>query len=99
MRLADFTPAVLRLQNGWRVSGKLEVISVTGGLLSLSKPLSQGCPVKLMFVTPTGPVLGSAEMLGRLPSGLQPFKFSTLHEDARSKLDSVIRSSANQNRK
>jgi len=49
VRLTDTTPAVLRLQNGWRIPGKLQVISVTGGLLSLSKPLSQGCEVKVMF--------------------------------------------------
>jgi len=91
--LADVTPAVLRLQNGWRVPGKLQVISVTGGLLSLSKPLSQGCQVKVMFVTQAGPVLGAAEMLSPVPSGLQPFKFTTLCHDDRSRLQAVIQSS------
>jgi len=95
--LADITPAVLRLQNGWRVPGKLQVISVTGGLLRLSKPLSKGCQVKVMFVTQAGPVLGAAEMLSPVPSGLQPFRFTTLCEEDRSRVQAVIRSSTDQN--
>jgi hypothetical protein len=59
---AETTPAVLRCLDGHRVRGKLQVISLTGGLLWLSKPLGQGCQVKLMFLTRTGSVLGVAEM-------------------------------------
>ena len=97
LHLVDITPAVLRLQNGWRVPGKLQVISVTGGLLSLTKPLSQGCQVKVMFVTQAGPVLGVAEMLSPVQRGLQPFRFTTLREDDRSRLRAVIQSSTDQN--
>ena len=93
MHLADITPAVLRLQNGWRVPGKLQVISVTGGLLSLSRPLSLGCQVKVMFLTHAGPVLGAAEMLSPVRSGLQPFRFTTLRDDDRSRLRAEIQSS------
>jgi len=92
------TPAVLRIRDGWRIHGKLQVISVTGGLLCLSKPLSQGCQVKVLFLTPAGPVFGAAEMLSRVPSGLQPFKFTTLDEDDRSRLRAVIQASMDQNR-
>ena len=96
VRFADPTPAVLRLENGWRISGNLQVISVTGGLLCLSKPLSQGCQVKVMFVTHAGPVQGTGEMLSPVPSGLQPFKFTTLCADDRSRLRAVIQSSREQ---
>lgn len=93
MRLAESTPAVVRLQNGWRIPGKLQVISVTGGLLCLSKLLSQGCPVKLMFLTEAGPVLGAVEMLSPVPGGLQPFRFTTLYDDDRHRLQAAIQSS------
>jgi hypothetical protein len=96
MRLTDVTPAVVRLENGWRVSAQLEVISISGGLLALSKPLSPGCPVKVMFVTETGPVLADAEMLNRLSGGRQPFKFTTLYEDGRSRLEAMTQSEKNQ---
>ena len=72
---AETTPAVLRCQDGRRVPGKLQVISVTGGLLSLSKPLDQGSQVKLMFLTPRGAVLGAVQMLSPVSWNLQPFKF------------------------
>ena len=97
MHFADLTPAVLRLQNGWRVPGNLQVVSVTGGLLCLDKPLSQGCEVKLMFVTDAGPVLGTAEMLRPAPGGQQAFRFTTLSENDQSKLRTVIQSSMARN--
>lgn len=80
MHLVDVTPAVLGLQDSWRIRGKLEVISVTGGLLCLSKSLRQGCQVKVLFLTHAGPVLGAAEMRTTVPGGLQPFRFTTLGE-------------------
>lgn len=96
---AETTPAVVRLQNGWRVHGKLQVISVTGGLLCLSKPLSERSQVKLMFLTPTGPVLAGAEMLNRVPSGLQPFRFTALLHDDQCRLQAAIQVSQDQNRR
>jgi hypothetical protein len=70
VRLSDITPAVLRFPDGHRTPGKLEVISLTGGLLSLSAPLDRGSRVKLMFLTGTGTVLGAAEMLSPVASRL-----------------------------
>jgi hypothetical protein len=96
--LPEVTPAVVRIENGWRVNGKLQVVSLTGGLLSLSKPLNHGSEVKLMFVTEAGTVLGAAEMLRPLPSGSQPFKFTMLLEDDRRRLQNAIQLSQNPNR-
>lgn len=98
-RFSETTPAVLRLQNGGRISGKLQVISVTGGLLSLTECLHQGSHVKLMFVTQNGPVLGAAEMLHPTVTGAQPFKFTTLLADDRRRLESAIQSCHNQDRR
>ena len=50
-RLKEATPAVLRFPNGQRIEANLQVISLTGGLLSISQPVVQGSQVKLMFLT------------------------------------------------
>jgi hypothetical protein len=97
VHLADFTPAVLRFQDGQRASGKLQVLSVTGGLLSLPSPIDQGSRVKLMFLTHTGAVLGAAEMLCPVTSTQQPFRFVSLPVDDRRRLGAAIESSLNLN--
>lgn len=96
---AEITPAVLRCQNGSRVLGNLQVVSVTGGLLKLPKPLHQGSRVKLMFLTRKGSVLGAAEMLSPLSWSLQPFKFVALHDDDEERLQAAIQASLAQNRR
>jgi hypothetical protein len=92
INLADFTPAVLRFQDGQRASGKLQVLSVNGGLLSLPSPIDQGSQVKLMFLTHAGTVLGAAEMLSPLTSTQQPFRFVSLPADDRRRLGAAIQS-------
>jgi hypothetical protein len=78
VRATEYTPAVLRFPSGDCVTGSLQVISSTGGLLSLSKPLIRGTRIKVMFLTHRGPVLGSAEMLSPVSWTEQPFRFVTL---------------------
>jgi hypothetical protein len=97
INLADFTPAVLRFQDGQRASGKLQVLSVNGGLLSLPSPIDQGSQVKVMFLTHAGTVLGAAEMLSPLTSTQQPFRFVSLPVDDRRRLGAAIQSSLNLN--
>jgi hypothetical protein len=92
VRLADITPAVLRLADGRRHRGKLEIISLTGGLLSMPNMLDGGSRIKLMFLTPTGPVLGSAEMLSPVSTTRQPFRFVALEERDQSRLRAVVQS-------
>lgn len=75
VHLADAPPVVLRSDDGSSSSGRLEVISLNGGLLSLARPRQQGSVVKLMFVTERGPVLALAEMLPALSWVHQPFRF------------------------
>jgi hypothetical protein len=97
VHLADFTPAVLRFQDGQRASGELRVLSVNGGLLSLPSPIDQGSQVKLMFLTHGGSVLGAAEMLSPVTSTQQPFRFVSLPVDDRRRLGAAIQSSLNLN--
>jgi hypothetical protein len=89
-QLEGNTPAVLRFPNGQRTCAELEVISLTGGLLSLSEPLVQGSRVKLMFLTGSGSVLGGAEMLRPISKALQPFRFISLAADDHRRLGTLI---------
>ncbi len=96
---AEITPAVLRCQNGSRVMGNLQVVSLTGGLLKLPKPLRSGSRVKLMFLTRKGSVLGAVEMLNPLSWSLQPFKFVELYDDDEERLEAAIQASLAKNRR
>lgn len=92
VRFTDTIPAVLRFSDGQRASGKLRVVSVTGGLLSLPRPVRQGSVAKLMFLTSAGSILGSAEMLSPVSWELQPFRFVGLPDDDHSRLQVAIQS-------
>lgn len=84
VRATEHTPAVLRLPSGDCATASLDVISSTGGLLRLSKPLIRGTRIKVMFLTQSGPVLGAAEMLTPVSWTEQPFRFVALaHSDQR----------------
>jgi hypothetical protein len=96
LRLSEITPAVLRFHDGRRASGQLQVISITGGLLSLNHPLDLGSQVRLMFLTSKGTVLGTAEMLNPVSYGQQPFRFIELEEADSVRLRATIQSSINQ---
>ncbi len=90
VRPTEFTPAVLRVEDGSCTSGELELFSLTGGLLTLPKLLDQGSRTKLMFLTHTGPVLGMAEMLRPISWNEQPFRFVSLHENDHRRLRAAI---------
>jgi len=98
LQFAHTTPAVLRLQNGRRLRGKLQVVSVTGGLLFLPALVEQGSRVKLMFLADAGTILGTAEMLPPVSGSLQPFRFVTLDQDHEHRLRCIIQSSIDHNR-
>jgi hypothetical protein len=91
-RLAETTPAVLQFQDFRLTPGELQVISRTGGLLSLSKPVDQGSVVKLMFQTHRGPVSGTAEMLRPLSWSHQPFRFLGLEQDDQHRMQAAFQS-------
>src|ERR1700693_5049008 len=89
IRPTEYTPAVIRFQGGNSVTGNLEVISSTGGLLRLSKPLILGTRIKLLFLTESGPVLGAAEMLSAISWTQQPFRFVALADGDQRRLHAV----------
>jgi hypothetical protein len=97
VRLTDVVPAILRPEDGSRKRGELKTVSLTGGLVYLPKPLECRSHVKLMFVTRTGAIHGSVEMLNPVSSELQPFRFEALDERGQSKLRATIRLYLGQN--
>src|SRR6476620_675775 len=99
VRLEESIPAVVRFNDGNRTSGRLKVVSMTGGLLSLPRPIRQGSVGKLMFLTPAGSGLGSAEMLTPMSWQLQPFKFVGFSGDDHGRLETAIQSYLQTNRK
>jgi hypothetical protein len=90
VHLEGNTPAVLRFSTGQSIGASLQVISLTGGLLSVPQALVQGSQVKLMFLTGGGSVLGIAEMLCPISDALQPFRFVSLAGDDRRRLGALI---------
>lgn len=98
-RFSELTPVVLRFNDGNRASGTLKVVSITGGLLAVSRPMAQGLTAKLMFLTRAGSVLGVAQLLSPLSWDQQPFRFLSLHRDDETRLLAAIQSSREQNRR
>ena len=90
LQLASSIPVVLRHQDGHRIAGKLQCVSLTGGLIVPASLLPPGSMVKLIFVTPKGPVTGTAEMLRPVSSTEQPFRFAALPDSGQHRLRAVI---------
>jgi len=89
-------PAAFRFEDGRHGLGKLRTISLTGGLLRLSKPLVPGTLIEVIFMSNGGPVLGLAELLPPVLDTLtclQPFKFIMIDDDDYQRLGGLIRSS------
>jgi hypothetical protein len=91
-RLAEITPVVFRLSDGSCSRGNLEIISLTGGLVCISNVLDRSSRVMLMFLTQTGLVQATTEMLSPVSRTRQPFRFVALEEGAHRKLRTVVQS-------
>lgn len=77
-------PASIRLEDGRHRSGSLRKVSLTGGLLRVSKPLIPGTLAEVTFVGLSGSVLGLAELMTPVSvtlKCLQPFKFILIDDD------------------
>ena len=90
------TPALIKLGDGHKAKGRLQVISATGGLLQLPAPISEGDFVEVAFQTHSGEVNGMAEMLNPLRGGtgsvFQPFRFIALEDDDHQQLQMMVES-------
>jgi hypothetical protein len=86
--------ALVKLTDGHHATGKLQVVSTTGGLLHLTRALSDGDFVEVAFQTHSGNVQGMAEMLSPVRTApgsvFQPFRFVALGDDDHRLLHSMI---------
>src|SRR5581483_10854890 len=57
------TPVVVRFPGGVRCSAHLQIVSITGGLLALQRPVQPGAVGKIMFLNGKGCIAGEAQML------------------------------------
>ena len=91
-------PALVKLNDGQKANGKLQIVSITGGLLQLARALSEGDFVEVAFQTQSGKVQGMAEMLNPLRSVpgsvFQPFRFVALGDEDRQILKMIVESVA-----
>jgi hypothetical protein len=84
----------VKLSDGHRAKGRLQVISATGGLLQLTNAISEGDFVEVAFQTQSGNVSGMAEMLNPLRSApgsvFQAFRFVALEDDDQQHLRMMV---------
>jgi hypothetical protein len=95
VRLPGLPLATIRFGDGQSTSARLQIISITGGLLRVLKPLHSKAVVEVMFSTDLGPVLAMAELLNpcsAAPIGLQPFRFVSINGAELQKLRAAIAS-------
>jgi hypothetical protein len=75
--------AIVVRDSGQHTDCKLQIVSVTGGLLQVGAPLSTGDLVELAFQVQSSAVHGMAEMLtpvSEANGALQPFRFIALDD-------------------
>ena len=93
VRLAGTVLLLARLENGRQFLGKMHMLSVTGGLVHLEVPIDEGVEVEMLFHVGDSTVRTHARMLFPMwaTNGcLQPFEFSTLAANERSRLESNL---------
>jgi len=94
IQLGGSVLALVMLEDGQRAKGKLQTISITGGMLRVAKALQQGDFVEVAFQTDSGPVRGMAEILPPARSAtdgvLQPFRFIAMGDDDHRNLRMVV---------
>jgi hypothetical protein len=101
IRVRNKASVLVTLGDGQRAKAKLQIVSVTGGLLQMVKALEAGDFVEVAFQTESGPVHGMAEMLHPRRTAanaiMQPFRFVALDDDDHTTLRFVVNSSADRN--
>src|SRR5271154_3399259 len=102
VKLGGSILAVVLLENGRQIRGRMSQLSVNGGLLSLESPLDEGIRVNVIFHLGSS-VRSRAQMLFPMwatKGCLQPFRFLELSEASRAglnhELESLVRGGASQ---
>jgi hypothetical protein len=98
IKFKESVPVAIRFEGAQSIEGKLHDLSVTGGLLILSKPLEDGGFVEVQFLTRNGLVHGMAEILSTRTQStsycLQPFRFIALDDEDHNRLRAALKSAS-----
>jgi hypothetical protein len=101
VRLGGSILALVLLENGRQIRGRMNQLSVNGGLLSLDNPLDEGIKVTVLFHLGATSVRGQARMMFPMwatQGCLQPFRFIDLPEESRAglsrELEGLVRGGA-----
>lgn len=85
--------AMVRLENGRRLSAKLHQLSITGGLLELTTYLEERARVRISIYLDSSFVHPTAEMMFPMRGALgylQPFRITALRDEERQILENEI---------
>ena len=103
IKLGGSILALVLLENGRQVRGRMNQLSVNGGLISLDQPLDEGIRVTVLFHLGSTSIRCRAYMLFPMwatQGCLQPFRFLDLPEADRSslnrELENLVRAGASQ---
>ncbi len=103
VKLGGSILALVLLENGRQIRGRLSQLSVNGGLLSVENPLDESIRVTVLFHLGATSVRCRAQMLFPMwatQGCLQPFRFLDLPEVARAslnrELENLVRTGAPQ---
>jgi len=103
VRLGGSILALVLLENGRQIRGRMNQLSVNGGLVSLEHPLDEGIAVTMVFHIGCTSIRCRARMLFPMwatQGCLQPFRFVELPEADRAslnrELETLVRGGASQ---
>jgi len=85
--------AVIRLENGRQFLAKVEVLSITGGLVDVGNYVEERSWVDLTIYLSSGAVRTTAEMMFPMRGGagyLQPFRFTSLGSEELHAIDREV---------
>ena len=85
--------AVIRLENRRQITAKLQLLSITGGLLDLGAYLEERTWVDLTIYLGSAAVRATAEMMFPMRAALgyrQPFRFTSLREEELHTIDREV---------
>ena len=103
VKLGGSILALVLLENGRQLRGRMNQLSVNGGLLSLEHPLDEGIAVTVVFHLGSTSIRCRARMLFPMwatQGCLQPFRFVEFpeadHANLNRELESLVRAGASQ---
>jgi hypothetical protein len=103
VKLGGSILALVLLENGRQIRGRMSQLSVNGGLLSVENPLDESIRVTVLFHLGTTSIRCRAQMLFPMwatKGCLQPFRFVDLPEAGRAslnrELEELVRTGATQ---